>query len=441
MVKRSALASLILLISLLTLPALADKATDLQHLVDRAKDGTELILPPGEYIFKPTLFIDPVSGNSSKADSRPVAATVGLMLKGKSISIIGSDRKKVIIRTNAGYGVYVEDCPSVLLKNLTITGGLRDQDGAATCAGVVVRRSRVEIAGCIIRDNAGDHSVTIAGVGGVMGREGALLHIHHNVFRDNTWDAIALYRGNPGAVIHDNVIDGGRGAGIGLTWDSRAFCYRNVITGYWKGIGSFGASNVSIHNNLVRDLRVWGIQCSGQSRMDARNNTVIRMGNIGLAIWSDEAAGYFSHNVVVDSGHARGWPYAPGVSFMSGPSDGEESLNCNPFFNGADADFAFEFTDTEDGWGFGETRDLSGVNGNLVADPLFVDENWSWDAPVEDPLPPICCVPLDASPLLDFGPLGYLDPDGSPRDLGIYGGYYGRWGWPVDGEPFVDMEE
>jgi nitrous oxidase accessory protein NosD len=74
-----------------------------------------------------------------------------------------------------------------------------------------------------------------------MGREGALLHIHHNVIRHNSWDGIALYRG-ASALIHDNHISYGRGAGIGVTWSAQALIYRNVVEHYWKGIGAFGTS-------------------------------------------------------------------------------------------------------------------------------------------------------------------------------------------------------
>jgi len=171
--------------------------------------------------------------------------------------------------TNAGYGVYIVDCPRVRVSNLTITGGIRDESGDACDAAVVVRRSFAEIDHCQFRDNTQYIEENIVGVGGVFVRDGGFAHIHHNAIVNNTWDGIALYRG-ASAVINDNFIYGGRGAGIGVTWDATAQLCRNIIAGYWKGIGSFGESMVSVESCIVTDCLGWGIIATGDSRMDAR---------------------------------------------------------------------------------------------------------------------------------------------------------------------------
>ena len=113
-------------------------------------------------------------------------------------------------------------------------------------------RSVVEIlaglAGLIqnpVRFLAGLECSVVVGIGGVFGREGAELFILNNEIVDNGWDGIALYRGAT-AVIADNIIKKGRGAGIGITWDATALVFRNRISEYWKGIGTFGESRACL---------------------------------------------------------------------------------------------------------------------------------------------------------------------------------------------------
>lgn len=70
----------------------------------------------------------------------------------------------------------------------------------------------------------------------------------------------------------------------------------------------------------------------------------------------------------------------------------------------------------------------TGVDGNLSADPGFLD--------LTDPDPLAWDLHLSpASPLVDAGDPGFPDPDGSPPDLGAYGGP-GADGWDLDQDGF-----
>lgn len=304
--------------------ALRSSATDLN-----------IILKPGTYKLTPISVTDSTLGNAVDPDSM-ITVTTGLHLVGKNIQLIGTNRRKTIIKTNAGYGIFIEHCPEVLIKNLTITGGVRDQDGNATSGAIVVKNSHTEITGCIIENNQGDFSQTIAGICGIVGREGSNLNINNNVIRDNSWDGIALYR-KAIAKISNNLIYNGRGAGIGITWDSRARVRFNVIHHYWKGIGTFGKSWATLNNNLVRDVRGWGIIASGESSMSCNNNEVRRCGNAGFAVWDSTASMDIFNNVICQNGTEKQW-VAPLVGIWLASEVSKVDIIGNLFWDNDEAD-------------------------------------------------------------------------------------------------------
>jgi len=73
-------------------------------------------------------------------------------------------------------------------------------------------------------------------------------------------------------------------------------------------------------------------------------------------------------------------------------------------------------------------EDPTGTNGNLSVDPQYLDSTSpdyaDWDLHLSD-----------TSPLIDAGDPSILDPDGSPSDIGIYGGP-GAASWDLDWDGF-----
>lgn len=379
-----------------------------------------ITLYPGTYDLTPATVTDSTLGNAVNPDSM-ITVTTGLHLVGKNIKLIGTDRRTTIIKTNAGYGIFIEHCPEVLIKDLTITGGTRDQDGNATSGAIVVKHSHTEITGCIIENNQGDFSKTIAGIIGICGREGSNLNIHNNIIRDNSWDGIALYR-KAEADIRDNLIFNGRGAGIGITWDSHAMVDRNVIHHYWKGIGSFGTSQSAVYNNLVRDVRGWGIIASGQSRMFCRFNEVRRIGNVGIAQWDKDADMYIEYNVISQCGQEKQW-VAPLVGIWVNSPDSliQAVIRFNLFWDNKQADIAYGYKEPGiDGSDF--TFDYScQLFNNYQVHPtnVFSERNY-YKKEVRD--------------------FVYLEIE--DLDVGIFSNTYGKkfstWTWDPDKEPFKD---
>jgi len=398
-----------------------DPYRDLQAAIDAAPDGATVIVLPGRYEAVPREMVEPIAGNELEP-ATPVEFRAGFVVSGKSLEIVGASPGETMLVTNAGYGVYLVDCPRVRLSNLTVTGGIRDESGKACDAAVVVRRSGAEIDHCQLRDNTQYIEANIVGVGGVFVRDSGFAHIHHNAIVNNTWDGIALYRG-ASAVIHDNFIYGGRGAGIGVTWDATAQLYRNIIAKYWKGIGSFGESMVSVENCIVTDCLGWGIIATSDSRMDAVNNTVTRMGNVGFAGWAPEAQMKLVNNISTSNGWTKQW-VAPRVGVW---------MNCQP------ANYRLL---NNCAWGneegnYLEVSDPTGTFGNISEDPLLVTgvlnlpegatpENTTFDTVPDDLFARIGggFRLQEGSPCIGAGFAGYLNADATPSDLGAFGGWF-----------------
>jgi hypothetical protein len=369
-----------------------DPFRDLQIAIDFAKDGDEILIMPGTYEAHPDSYPEELCGNCEKHKTH-VKASRGFLIKDKALELVGSGMDETVLVTKAGYGVLFDHSRGSNIKDLKITGGVRDPDGNATNAGVVAKFSTVTIKGVKIAGNTHQLEGVVVGIGGVFGREGSELFIMDNLIENNGWDGIALYRG-ANAYISDNLICEGRGAGIGITWDATASVYRNRISEYWKGIGTFGDSKAVIRNNAVYDNLGWGIIVTGDSFMEASNNVVTRNGNCGFAPWSQTARGVFINNIVTENGWRAEW-VCPCVGI---------------WMYGLSQNFVISHNDVwgNKGGNYKDIDDLTGRNGNISADPLFKDKT---DFRL-----------MPNSPAIDSGDSVFTDPDGGPSDMGIFGG-------------------
>jgi len=205
-----------------------------------------------------------------------------------------------------------------------VTDGVRDPDGNATDAAVVVRNSRVTIRDCRIVDNVGDPGIVdevVVGIIGIAGREGARIRAERNVILGNSWDGVALYRGARATLV-ENRIDGGvpkegthhrggRGVGVGVTWDARARLVRNWVTRYWKGVGVFVDARARLEGNVIEEMVTWGIALwpasdEGRPSLNASGNVIYRTGACGLSAprWNPRGhdLGRFVDNAVMETG-------------------------------------------------------------------------------------------------------------------------------------------
>jgi len=369
-----------------------DPFRGLQNAIDFAKDGDEILIMPGTYEAHPDSYPEDLCGNC-ETHKTYVKASRGFLIKDKALELVGSEMDSTVLITKAGYGVLFDHSRGSSIEDLKITGGVRDPDGNATNAGVVAKFSTVTVKGVKIAGNTHQVENVVVGIGGVFGREGSELFIMDNVIENNGWDGIALYRG-ANAYISDNLICEGRGAGIGITWDATATVYRNQISKYWKGIGTFGDSKAVVRNNAVYDNLGWGIIVTGSSFMEASNNVVTRNGNCGFAPWSQTARGVFINNIVTENGWRAEWVCPCVGIWMYGLSE----------------NFVISHNDV---WGnkvgnYKDMDDLTGRDGNISADPLFKDKT---DFHL-----------LPNSPAIGSGDSVFTEPNGNPPDMGIFGG-------------------
>ncbi|MCK4385693.1 MAG: right-handed parallel beta-helix repeat-containing protein [candidate division Zixibacteria bacterium] len=369
-----------------------DPFRDLQYAINFAEDGDKIVIMPGTYEAHPDSYPEDLCGNC-ETHKTYVKASRGFWIKGKALELIGSGMDSTVLITQAGYGVLFDHSRGSVITNLKITGGVRDPDGNATDAGVVAKFSTLTIKGVRISGNTHQVEDVVVGIGGVFGRENSELFIMDNIIENNGWDGIALYRG-ANAYISDNLICEGRGAGIGITWDATAIVYRNQISGYWKGIGTFGDSKTVVRNNAVYDNLGWGIIATGNSFMEASNNTVTRNGNCGFAPWSETARGVFINNIVTENGWRKEW-VCPCVGIWMYGQTQNFVISHNDVWGNKDGNYK-------------DMDDLTGISGNISADPLFKDK-------IDFHL-------LPNSPVIDSGHPNFTDPDGGLSDMGMFGG-------------------
>ncbi|HEY3296364.1 MAG TPA: right-handed parallel beta-helix repeat-containing protein [bacterium] len=361
---------------------------DLQQAINTAADGDTLILTPGRYVAEAHAYTETLCGNCQEQQTE-VKATYGFVIDAKRLYLRAQKKSsQVILDTRAGYGMLVLNSQGTVIENMTITGGVRDADGRATDAAVVVKGSAVTLRRCLIGPNKNFKDSTIIGICGVAVREGGDARIEYCMIKGNSWDGVALYRGAT-AQIHDCGIDSGRGVGIGVTWDATAMVLRNRISHYWKGIGSFGTATVIARNNTVVDNLGWGIIASGASTMIAENNISVHNGNCGMAVWNKGARGRMVNNILAFNGWRKEW-VCPCVGFWNQESD--------------TAGWVISHNIVWDN-GAGNVRSVDSAM-FIAADPQFADS--------------VKYVPRAAA--IKDGDPDLSNPDGTRSVIGIYGG-------------------
>lgn len=335
------------------------KGESLQTAIDISISGDTIKIGEGEFRALPELYNDDRCGNCNEQNIS-VKATRGFMIEAKSLVIIGAGPFQTKLITNAGYGVLFINSDGSSISNLTITGGIRDTSGNATDAGIVVKKSIVHVKNIHVKDNTDQASGVVVGIAGIIGREESEVIVEKSIIRNNSWDGIALYRGAK-ALIIDNMLEQGRGVGIGVTWDANATIMRNSVSYYWKGIGTFGNAKAIVKNNSVYENFGWGIVITGSSSMDVANNVVIRNGNCGIAVWDSTSSCKIYNNAIVDNGWRDEW-VCPQVGFWMKGNPANVEFSYNNLWNNIMGNYR-------------NIDDQTAINGNISAEPMFLPDS------------------------------------------------------------------
>lgn len=393
-----------------------DPYRKLQDALDRAASGDTLFIRIGRHVATPADFIDPVCGNCPLAQARQdIPVKRGFHIRNKALNLVGESRTATILETHAGYGVLFDNANVSRLENLTVTGGIRDEHPDATSAAVVVRWTHLTVQNVAISHNL-DHAGegVVAGVAGIAGREGAKIAAENVLIFNNSWDGIALYRGDPEivnsgprATLNNVDVDLGEGVGIGATWDSRAEITNTRVSRYWKGVAAFGTSQVTLRNSVVRNQQAWGVEAYGAATLTAINNVIAFQGRSGLSQGTADATVTFINNIVYQNGWSlEWWHVAPPVGIYLANRNLATVQHNDVYDNYIDA--CVEIDADAD---CTEEIDLTTAGpGNIARAPMFVDTS------VNDFR--LSCV----SPAINAGSTAILDTDGTRSDMGAFGG-------------------
>ncbi len=292
-----------------------DSSQKLEKVFSIPQKNIEVYLAEGDYFLSSQEFTEMSCGNCDDPDTK-VIATKGLEISGKNVKLKGPNSRSAVIHTNAGYGIYINNCSNCVIEKLTITDGIRDSSAKATDAAIVVKNSDVIIRNNLIQKNLGDSTLikeNVVGIMGICGRENSTLQIEKNEIIQNSWDGITLFR-DAEAFITNNLIDGakkkkfpsgGRGVGIGITWNAKATIRNNLVKRYWKGIGAFVDADVIIQNNIVEEMTAWGISVwdakKGEPRAKINKNIIFDTGAMGSGITLSTPVdpGFFTENILI----------------------------------------------------------------------------------------------------------------------------------------------
>ena len=347
------------------------------------------------YNSSPTLTDLIVTGNMSEYDGG------GIHIGSASNDLSAPILRNVTISDNTagtdGGGLYVDQGAVPVLEDLVVTDNYADNEGG----GVSIHRSDVTLARSTIRHNE-------------AGYAGGGIHLH------GTGHA-------PTFVLTDLVIEGNRagadGGGIdavrGVLQLTRVWVIGNEAANgggvFINGTGQAGDSVLDMEQAVIAgNVATWG---GGLATLGA-SASLSRVSVVGNTASEDGGGAFFElfddavlHDTVIAHNAAGG---------VGG------GLYCD----GCTAELTYS-----DVWGNTPTdvdglADPFGQYGNVSVDPAFIE--------VADPDPLNWDLHLAlTSPLIDAGDPGQLDPDGSPSDVGAYGGV-GAGGWDMDLDGFPE---
>lgn len=377
----------------------ADPYGDLQRAIDLAPNGATLIVEGGTYTATPSPAVE--------ADTR-VQYTHGFTIRGKSLAIEGKNRAAVRIETRSGYGVLIEDSPRVSIRGLTISGGARDAEEAATSAAIVARNTTLQLEDLRISGNTGLRpGNAYPGISAIVAREGARLTISGVEIRDNSWDGVSIHDDGRVTIVNSDLF-GSDGIGLSARGSGELVAINNRVDGYWRSVAGFEKSAVVAKNNQLVAASGAGAWAAGDSDsiFELLNNLIFSAENCGFAIEA-EAKGRAVNNIIAFGGTEDSWLCPKTGVWTARDPAGRFGLSYNLVWSHGQT--AVLSGGSADGTGGADiSARIVGASGNISADPRFSgDRDFRLSA---------------GSPAIDSGDPTLLDRDGTRSDMGHLGG-------------------
>jgi hypothetical protein len=281
-------------------------STELIAALNGTLDRVTINLAPGTYELTPrTRLVPPEpSGLTDDAmyrsghEDESISVRVGAVVSGRNITLEGSPEGETVIRTHAGYGIYLEHCKDCAIERVTISGGVVDSLQRSGDGAVVVRESSARVRNCVIKDNY-DVVGTEFGIAGICVREGGVLKAEFNEIACLSAPAVSIFDGGVTS-IQNNLIKGG----IQATGKYRAVIEKNLITQQYWGIRAGGGS-LEIRGNIIETVSMQGIFINSSRDAAVDRNVVFDCGGVGIyAIRAIYSAGQLrvTRNLIVATG-------------------------------------------------------------------------------------------------------------------------------------------
>jgi hypothetical protein len=352
----------------------------IQQAVNAAQSGDEIIVSPGLY-YENVDFLDKniCLRSLHPLDANCVAQTVidGNGLDSCIKIISGQDPTTAVAGLKLqngngefGGGIHVDNSSGPVLMFNYITQNFAERYGGGI-------DSRDYCYSYIVNNTISNNYADDCG-GGVHNGRWSTCTIENNKILNNTsrLNGGGIYNYNNtnikiiGNLIADNI--GGGAAGV-YTWDGGGIIDRNIFTGNIAAVTG-GAivmltADTIISNNLVyanRASQYAGILIWSGGTCEVRNNTVVaNVANIGggISVQFNVADCTITNNIVAKND--------PGGIYL------------NPFLPSSPDIIANDVWNNIDGNYLGDVNDMNGIDGNICADPCFVDIG-SW-VDVNDP--------------------------------------------------------
>ena len=382
-------------------------------------------------------------GNAVDGDMICVAAGTyeeTIDFAGKAIHVLGLDGPDATVIDGTGGKVVVfagGEGPDTILEGITVTGGNTGDRGG----GLYISGASPTLIDLAITGNYGNvcgGGVYVDGGGSPTFTD---VRITSNSTASGTWGGAGIYVTDASISMTRAEISGnlsrGNDGGAALALDMSSASLSDVViadnTAYSVG-GAIRADNsiLSIHNgritgNVSQHNRAGGLYLDW-SQTTLRN--VIVAGNRAEG-YNPEGGGFYVWKGAVNLDHVAvvgntaltegGGLYLYDCTasldhtVIAGNYAGTSGGGIYDVVSATTATYGDLWDNTpEDVSGM---ADPTGANGNVAVDPLFLD--------LSDPDPTLWDLHLAAnSPLVDAGDPAATDPDGSPPDMGAYGGGY-----------------